>query len=100
TIDLGIVNVLSPIVYSTRPSRSCAKSAWMRSPFFKIIVSALAAAQSMTKAQNVIIDFKSEKSKQLWHVYEACLHPESNEGTTTGLRPGKRARRRPTYFIC
>src|SRR5690349_3768693 len=91
TIDLGILRVLSPMVYSTRPLRSCAESAWMRSPFLSTIVSARAAAQSTAKRQNVIIDFKSKKSKRLWHVYEGCVLPESNEGTNSGGYAGKRS---------
>src|ERR1700704_917108 len=87
TMDLGMLIVLSPSVYSTRPFRSCAESAWMRSPFFNTMVSAPAPAHNIAKAQNVIIDFKTEKSKRLWHVYDACLHSESNEGTSVGLCP-------------
>src|SRR5579859_6889299 len=95
TIDLGILRVLSPMVYSTRPLRSCAESAWMRSPFLSTMVSARAAAQSRATRQNVIIDFKSKKSKRLWHVYEACVHPASNEGTNSGRCPGKHMRGGP-----
>src|SRR5215831_2508079 len=95
TIDLGMLMVLSPMVYSTRPLRSCAESAWMRSPFFSTMVSARAAAHNMANRQNVIIDFKLKKSKRLWHVYEACPHLASNEGTNSGRCPGKRMRSRP-----
>src|SRR6476646_12147904 len=92
TIDLGMLRVLSPMVYSTRPLRSCAESDWMRSPFLSAMVSARAAAHNMAKRQNVIIDFKSKKSKRLWHVYEACLHLESNEGTNSHPCPGEYSR--------
>src|SRR5689334_14679601 len=92
TIDLGMLRVLSPMVYSTRPLRSCAESAWMRSPFLSTMVSVRAAAHNMAKRQNVIIDFKSKKSKRLWHVYEACLHLESNEGTNSGSSTGNSMR--------
>ena len=62
TIDLGMVSVLSPRLYSILPLRSWAESAWMRSPFLRTMVSASAGAHNTMAVQNVIIDFKPKKS--------------------------------------
>src|SRR6185312_5979763 len=60
TMDFGMVSVLSPMVYSTRPFRSTAESATIRVPLLRTIVSACAKGvqrrlEDTASAQNVII---------------------------------------------